>query len=61
MIMNSQIYDVILGFVFQFFNLIPRFTALENVELPLSISEVNKSERKKRAQELLKMVGLENV
>lgn len=49
-----------IGFVFQFFNLIPRFTALENVELPLSISEVNKSERKKRAQELLKMVGLEN-
>ena len=46
------------GFVFQFFNLIPRFTARDNVELSLSIAGVSKSERKKRAEELLETVGL---
>jgi putative ABC transport system ATP-binding protein len=46
------------GFVFQFFNLIPRFTARDNVELSLSIAGVGKSERKKRAEELLETVGL---
>jgi putative ABC transport system ATP-binding protein len=48
-----------LGFVFQFFNLYPTLTALENVELPMMIVEKNKNERKKRALELLKTVGLE--
>lgn len=48
-----------LGFVFQFFNLYPTLTALENVELPMMIIEKNKNERKKRALELLKTVGLE--
>ena len=48
------------GFVFQFFNLIPRFTAKDNVELPLSIAGVNKAERKKRAEELLETVGLKD-
>lgn len=48
------------GFVFQFFNLIPRFTARDNVELPLSIAGVGKSERKKRAEELLETVGLKD-
>ena len=47
-----------IGFVFQFFNLIPRFTALDNVELSLSIAGISKSERKKRAQDLLEKVGL---
>jgi putative ABC transport system ATP-binding protein len=46
------------GFVFQFFNLIPRFTARDNVELSLSIAGVSKAERKKRAEELLETVGL---
>jgi putative ABC transport system ATP-binding protein len=46
------------GFVFQFFNLIPRFTARDNVELSLSIAGVGKSEREKRAEELLDTVGL---
>jgi putative ABC transport system ATP-binding protein len=48
------------GFVFQFFNLIPRFTAKDNVELSLSIADVNKAERKKRAEELLETVGLKD-
>jgi len=48
-----------IGFVFQVFNLYPTLTALENVELPMMIIEKNKKERKQRALELLKMVGLE--
>src|SRR3990170_3737326 len=47
-----------IGFVFQFFNLIPRFTARENVELPMSIGGVRKPERRKRADALLAAVGL---
>jgi putative ABC transport system ATP-binding protein len=48
-----------IGFVFQFFNLYPILTALENIELPMVITEKNKTERRKRALELLKIVGLE--
>jgi putative ABC transport system ATP-binding protein len=48
------------GFVFQFFNLIPRFTAKDNVELSLSIAGVSKAERKKRVEELLETVGLKD-
>jgi len=48
-----------IGFVFQTFNLYPTLTALENVELPMVIIEKEKEERKERAIELLKMVGLE--
>jgi putative ABC transport system ATP-binding protein len=47
-----------IGFVFQFFNLIPRFTALENVELSMSIADASKTERRKRAEDLLQTVGL---
>ncbi|MCL1976854.1 MAG: ABC transporter ATP-binding protein [Candidatus Bathyarchaeota archaeon] len=47
-----------IGFVFQFFNLIPRLTACDNVELPMSIADIGKSERRKRALELLETVGL---
>ena len=47
-----------IGFVFQFFNLIPRMTALKNVELPMSFAGVSSTQRKKRAAELLEMVGL---
>ena len=46
------------GFVFQFFNLIPRLNARANVELPLSIAGVPKKERKARSEEALKNVGL---
>jgi len=48
-----------IGFVFQFFNLYPTLTALENVELPMIIDEKDKEFRKKRALELLKMVEME--
>jgi putative ABC transport system ATP-binding protein len=47
-----------IGFVFQFFNLIPRLTARENVELAMAIVGSGKSERRKRAEELLETVGL---
>lgn len=47
-----------IGFVFQFFNLIPRFTAIENVELSMSIAGLSRAKRKKRAEELLETVGL---
>jgi putative ABC transport system ATP-binding protein len=48
-----------LGFIFQQYNLLPVLTALENVELPLLLTKLSKSERKKRAQLALKIVGLE--
>lgn len=54
-IRNSEI-----GFVFQVFNLLPRNTALENVMLPLVYSGIKKAERKKRAEETLADVGLED-
>jgi len=47
-----------LGFVFQGFNLLKRQTALDNVELPLLYAGVSASERHRRAQEMLKIVGL---
>lgn len=47
-----------MGFIFQGFNLLPRTSALENVELPLMYRGVNKKKRTKRALEALDMVGL---
>jgi len=57
---DNQLTDLRLrvGFVFQFFNLIPRFSARENVELSLSIADISRSERRKRAEDLLATVGL---
>ena len=46
------------GFIFQFYNLIPVLTALENVELPLVLKEMSRKERKERASLLLGLVGL---
>jgi putative ABC transport system ATP-binding protein len=48
-----------IGFVFQFYNLHPNLTALENIELPMIIIEKDKKTRRKKALELLKAVGLE--
>lgn len=47
-----------IGFVFQHFNLIPTLTALENVDIAMRFARVPKSERKKRAVELLTQIGL---
>ncbi|MHA1248301.1 MAG: ABC transporter ATP-binding protein [Candidatus Thorarchaeota archaeon] len=48
-----------IGFVFQFFNLIPRLDAIGNVELPLTIAGVPRKQRRKRAEEMLVTVGLD--
>jgi len=47
-----------IGFVFQFFNLIPRLSARENVELTMAITGLGRDERRKHAEELLETVGL---
>jgi putative ABC transport system ATP-binding protein len=47
-----------IGFVFQSFNLIPVLTALENVELPLKLTKLKKSERLEHARSALELVGL---
>ncbi|HIT55193.1 TPA: ABC transporter ATP-binding protein [Candidatus Galligastranaerophilus intestinigallinarum] len=55
----AQIRNLKLGFVFQGFNLISKTTAVENVELPMIYKGINKEERRKRAVDALKIVGLE--
>jgi len=47
-----------IGFVFQFFHLVPRLTAAENVELPMILANVDPSSRKSRVQEALSSLGL---
>jgi putative ABC transport system ATP-binding protein len=47
-----------IGFIFQFYNLIPVLTALENVELPLLLAPLAKSERREHAECALRIVGL---
>jgi putative ABC transport system ATP-binding protein len=54
----SEIRNKKIGFVFQTFNLIPRTTALNNVELPLFYMGVGKNERRKKAEALLELVGM---
>ena len=49
-----------IGFVFQFFNLLPRLTALRNVELPLTLADLPEKESIKKAEDMLKLVGLED-
>lgn len=48
------------GFIFQFYNLIPVLTAFENVELPLLLTSLSKSERHSHVEVALKVVNLEN-
>jgi putative ABC transport system ATP-binding protein len=56
----ARIRNEEIGFVFQTFNLLPRATALHNVELPLVYAGVGKRERRRRATEVLDMVELED-
>ncbi len=56
----AEIRNTKIGFVFQFFNLIPTLTALENVELPIQFTRNSGFSPRPRAQELLKLVGLED-
>ncbi|HDJ32676.1 MAG TPA: ABC transporter ATP-binding protein [Bacteroidetes bacterium] len=54
----AEIRNREIGFVFQTFNLLPRYTALENVTLPLIYAGISRSEREKRALEVMESVGL---
>ena len=54
----AEIRNMEIGFVFQTFNLLPRYTAHENVMLPLIYAGVSKHDRVKRAEEVLDSVGL---
>lgn len=54
----SHIRNRQIGFVFQTYNLIPRNSALKNVELPMMYARTNGLSRKKRAKELLELVGM---
>ena len=56
----STVRNKRIGFVFQTFNLLPRFNILQNVELPMVYGGVSPFERKRRAMDILKMVGLED-
>jgi putative ABC transport system ATP-binding protein len=49
-----------IGFIFQFYNLMPVLTAAENVELPLLLTKLSKAERKKRVEVALKLVALQD-
>lgn len=55
----AQVRGRKIGFVFQQFNLMPVLSASENISLPMLFQDVSSQERKKRAEELLKIVGLE--
>ncbi len=56
----ADVRNLEIGFVFQSFQLLPRASALENVELPLIYRGVSKKERRERAVEALKLVALED-
>lgn len=56
----AQVRGKSIGFVFQFFNLLPTQTALENVTLPLIFQGMEKDEREEKAEKLLKSLGLGN-
>ena len=56
----ARVRRVDLGFIFQTFNLIGRFSVLKNVEVPMIFAEMSSADRKARALELLSSVGLEH-
>jgi len=56
----ARIRNQKIGFVFQFFNLLPKLNVLQNVELPMIYSGISARQRRERAMDALKLVGLEN-
>ncbi|MEF9427218.1 MAG: ABC transporter ATP-binding protein [Candidatus Mariimomonas ferrooxydans] len=56
----AEIRNKKIGFVFQTFNLLPRFSAFKNVELPMIYSDIPAAERRDRALEMLKKAGIGN-
>lgn len=56
----AEIRNKEIGFVFQTFNLLPKYSAMENVALPLIYAGCDRAEQKSRALETLKLVGLED-
>lgn len=56
----SRIRNQKIGFVFQFFNLLPKLNVLQNVELPMVYSGASAKERRERAMEALRLVEMEN-
>ncbi|MCY7758956.1 ABC transporter ATP-binding protein [Bacillus inaquosorum] len=56
----ADIRNESIGFVFQTFHLLPRLTALQNVELPMIYNKVKKKERRQRAYEAMEKVGLKD-
>jgi putative ABC transport system ATP-binding protein len=57
---QAQVRREKVGFIFQFFHLVPRLTALENVELPMVLAGIAATERRSRAESLLENYGLAN-
>lgn len=56
----AEVRNKEIGFVFQSFHLLPKMTALDNVAMPLLFGGIKKKERRERAAEALKIVGLED-
>src|SRR5215470_15702340 len=56
----TEVRNEKIGFVFQFFNLVPTLTALENVALPIEFARKPKYNPRKRAQELLELLGMKD-
>lgn len=56
----AEIRNKEIGFVFQTFNLLPRTTVLKNVERPMVYAGISKTERTRKAMEMLKLVGIED-
>ncbi len=56
----ARIRNEKIGFVFQFFNLLPKLNVMQNVELPMIYAGASSSERRDRSMAALKLVGLEN-
>ena len=56
----ARIRNEKIGFVFQFYNLLPKLNVMQNVELPMIYSGASSRERRERAMDALKLVGLEN-